>query len=169
MVEGDRLVFDADVFVPEAWVIGDEVLHQLNASGVLEDGEVDALGADVGFGALEGDVFADDDFGDFVEERGTRAHGTGGEGGVEGAASVDVGGETAGVLEAIHFGVVDDRAVLDALVVAATDDGVIADEDGADGDATGGEAFLGFFNGGLKEEILEVKRGRELGEGAGRG
>jgi hypothetical protein len=28
---------------------------------------------------------------------------------------------------------------------------------------------LGFFNGGLKEEIHEVKRGRELGEGAGRG
>ena len=80
MVEGRKLVLEADVFVPEAWVIGDEVLHQLNAAGVLEDGQVYALGADVGFGALEGDVFADDDFWDFVEERGTRAHGTGGEG-----------------------------------------------------------------------------------------
>jgi hypothetical protein len=28
---------------------------------------------------------------------------------------------------------------------------------------------LGFFDGGLKEEVHEVKRGRELGEGAGRG
>ena len=169
MVEDGKLVLDANVFVPEAGVISDEVLHQLNASGVLEDGEVDSLGADVAFGALEGDIFADDDFGDFIEERGTRAHGAGGEGGVEGAAGVDVGGETAGVLEAIHFGVVDDTAVLDALVVSATDDGVIADENGADGDATGGEAFLGFFDGGLKEEVHEVKRGRELGEEAGRG
>jgi hypothetical protein len=150
-------------------VIGDEVLHQLDAGGVLEDGEVDALGADVGFGALEGDVFADDDFGDFVEERGARAHGAGGEGGVEGAAGIDVGGEAACVLEAVHLGMVDNAAMLDALVVSATDDGVIADENRANGYATGGEAFLGFFDGGLKEEVHEVKRGRELGEGAGRG
>lgn len=110
---------------------------------------------------MEGDVFADDDFGDFVEERGARAHEAGGEGGVEGAAGVDIGGETAGIFEAIHFGVVDDAAVLDALVVAATDDGVVADENGANGDATGGEAFLGFFDGGLEEEVHEVKRARE--------
>lgn len=159
MVEEGRLVLDADVFVPETWVIGDEVLHQLDAGGVLEDGEVDALGADVGFGALEGDVFADDDFWDFVEERSARAHGAGGEGGVEGASGVNVGREAAGVFEAIHFGVMDDAAVLDALVVATTDDGVIADENRADGNATGGEAFLGFFDGGLEEEVHEVKRG----------
>lgn len=43
MAEGDALVFDTDVFVPEAGVIGDEVAHELDAGGVLEDGEVDAL------------------------------------------------------------------------------------------------------------------------------
>ncbi len=144
---------DADVFVPEFRAVGDEVAHQADALGVLDDLELHALAADVILGALEGHVLADDDVGDFVEKGGAAAHGARGEGGVEGALGIDAGGEAAGVFQAIHFSMMDDAAVLDALVVAAADDPALVDENGPDGDAAGGEALEGFLDGGAKEWI----------------
>src|ERR1700722_3534553 len=47
----------------------------------------------------------------------------------------------------------DDAALLDALVVTASDDFVGANQHGADGDATGGEALFGLINGGLEERV----------------
>jgi hypothetical protein len=52
-----------------------------------------------------------------------------------------------GVLEGIHFTVEDGVVLLDALVVAATDDFVVNDDDGADGDATFGKALARFGDG----------------------
>jgi hypothetical protein len=47
----------------------------------------------------------------------------------------------------------DDAALLHALVVAATDDLAVADEDGPNGDSSGGEALLCLVNGGLEKRI----------------
>jgi hypothetical protein len=47
----------------------------------------------------------------------------------------------------------DDAAVLDALIVAAADDLPAMDEDGADGDATGGKALAGFLDGGGEKRV----------------
>ena len=135
-------------------MFGDEFFHDFDAFGVVGDFDLDALGADVFFGALEGFVFADDDAGDAVEKDGAAAHGAGGEGGVDGAFPVDGGGLPACVFEAVHFGVVDGAAVLDAPVVASADDLAAMDEDGADGDAAFGAALAGFFDGCLEEGIV---------------
>jgi hypothetical protein len=59
---------------------------------------------------------------------------------------VNGSGEAAGVFEAIHLGVMNHAAVLDALVVAASDDFSLAHEDGADGYSARREAFPGFRN-----------------------
>ena len=74
------------------------------------------------------DVFADDDAGDFVEQRGAAAHGAGGEGRIQDAATLDRSFTTASVFEAIHFGVVNDAVFLDALVMSASDDLSIQNE-----------------------------------------
>lgn len=112
------------------------------------------MGADVGFGALEGGVFSYDDFGNSVKESGTAAHGAGGEGGVEGALAIDAGGLASRIFQAVHLGVMNNAAVLDSLVVAAPDDFTLVNEDGTDGDTAGGESFAGFINGGEEEGIL---------------
>ncbi len=165
IAEWEDRALNADVFVPELGAGLDEIAHEADALGVLEDFEGYALASYVVFGALEGCVFADDDAGDFVEEDGAAAHGTGGKGGVEDALGVDAGGEAAGVFEAIHLGMVDDAAVLDALVVAAADDAALVDEDGADGDAAGGEALAGFFDGGVEKGVAFRHRERRLADG----
>lgn len=148
---GERL--NADVFVPEFGAGRDEVAHELDAGGIVEDVDFHTLRADIGFRALESDVLADDDVGDFVKERGAAAHGAGRKCGVEDAARVDGSFLASGVFETVHLGVVDDAAVLDALVVAAANDFAVEDEDGADGDAAGGEAFFGFIDGGLEKWV----------------
>ena len=119
---------DSDILIPKLRFGGDEVAHELDAGRVLADFNVNALGADVFFGALEGYVFANDDTGDFVEEGGAAAHGTGGKGGVEGAALINGSVLAAGILEAVHLGMMDNAAMLDALVVAAADDLPVADK-----------------------------------------
>ncbi len=60
---------------------------------------------------------------------------------------------------------VDDAAVLDALVVAAADDAALVDEDGADWDAAGGEALAGFLDGGVEKGVAFRHRGRRLADG----
>jgi hypothetical protein len=62
----------------------------------------------------------------------------------------------AGVFETVHFGVMDDAALLHALVVSAPNDFVIAHEDGADGNAAGGTTLAGFVDGSLKKRIHDA-------------
>ena len=102
----------------------------------MADVEFEALGAEVGFGALEGFVFADDDFWDAVELDRTAAHRAGRKGRVDRATAVNGGGESAGIFEAIHLGVVDHAAILHAAVVSASDDLAVEHEHGADGNAS---------------------------------
>ncbi len=92
IAEWEDRALNADVFIPELGAGLDEIAHEADALGVLEDFEGYALASYVVFGPLEGCVFADDDAGDFVEEDGAAAHGAGGEGGVEDALGVDAGG-----------------------------------------------------------------------------
>lgn len=88
------------------------------------------------FGPEEGFVFADDHAGNLVEKDGSAAHRARGEGGIKGAFAVDGRGEATGVFEGIYFPVEHGATLLDALVVATTDDFPIADDDAADGDST---------------------------------
>jgi hypothetical protein len=129
----------------------DEIAHELDATGVVDDLDFDALGTEICFWTLKGDVFTHDDAGDFVEQSCAAAHGTGGEGGIQGATLINGGFQAAGIFQAVHFRMMDDAGVLHALIVPASDDLAIEDEDGADGDATGGETFFGFFEGGFKK------------------
>ena len=52
---------NADVFVPELGTIADEIAHELDARGVLQDFEPHAVGAHGFFAAEERFVLADDD------------------------------------------------------------------------------------------------------------
>ena len=151
MVEGFEIL-DADVFVPEVGFFLDEFVHEGNAAGVVEVGEVDAFGFEEVFGAEEVFIFADDDGGDAVEEGGAGAHDAGGEGGDE-----DEGGPVAaaaGVADADDFGVSGGIAGLDAEVVSDGEDGAGGGgEDGADGEAAFAVAFEGLFVGGFDEGV----------------
>src|SRR5262245_4922442 len=135
-----------NIFIPQLRLGGDEVAHQLDARRILADFHGYTLRADVFLGALEGYVFADDDARDFVKERRAAAHGTGGKGGVEGAALVNRGFSATGVFQAVHFRVMNCAAFLDSLVVAAADDFAVAHEHGTDWDAASRQAFLCLFN-----------------------
>ena len=142
-----------DVLIPEFGLSFNEILHHDDALGVVADIEFEALRAEVGFGALEGFVFADDDFRNAVKLDRTAAHRAGGEGGVNGATAVNGGGEPAGVFEAVHLGVVDHAAILHAAIVSASDDLAVEHEHGADGNATLGRAQSRFIDGGLEKGV----------------
>ncbi len=161
MTEGARDLggLHADVFVPKLRPGCNKIAHQADALGVLHDVDFYALAPDVILGALKGDVLANDDVGDLVEESRAAAHGTGREGGIKDALGVNAGGKAAGVFQAIHLGMVDDAAVLDALIVAAADDLTLVNEDGPDRDAAGGEALAGFLDGG-GEKGVAFRHGR---------
>src|SRR4051812_28074775 len=111
----------------------DEVFHHLDAGLVLQDFQFNAFGVDVFFRAFEGDILADDDTRDFIEQRGATAHRAGRESGVQNTAAINRGFATAGIFEAVHFSVMNDAALLDALVVSATDDLALEDQDRANG------------------------------------
>lgn len=136
----------SNILVPHFRFGLDEFFHEGDALRVLSDVEIYSLRAEVVFRALEGFVFADDDLWDSVEQDRSAAHRAGREGGVNRAAVVNGGGEASGVFEAIHFGVVDDAAVLHPAVVSASDDLAVEHKHGADGNSTLGQAFEGFFN-----------------------
>lgn len=108
----------------------------------MQDGQIDSLRTNVTFGTLEGDVFANDDARYFVQQCGTGTHGTGREGGVKRTAGVNIGCAPSGIFQTVHLSMVNDAALLDALIVSATDDFAIADKDGADGNTAGGETFV---------------------------
>ena len=77
-VEGREMLFgDADVFIPEVGMVGDEVGHEFNAGGVVEVGEGYVVLFEEIFSTEEVLVFADDDAWDFVEECGACAHDAG--------------------------------------------------------------------------------------------
>ena len=145
--------FLADDLVPELRVGGDEVLHQPDAARIVDDLELDAPSAEVVFGALEGAILADDDAWHLVEQGRPAAHVAGGEGRVEDAALVLGDSQAAGVFEAIHLGVEDGAAPLDASVVAAADDFAVEDEYRADGNSAFGQAELGFAERFIEERI----------------
>lgn len=132
---------------------GNKIRHELDARGVLHDFHFDALGADEFLRALEGLVFTHNDVRDFIEQRGAAAHGAWRERGIQSASLINGRLLAARVFEAVHLGVVDDAALLDALVVAASDDFAVAHEHGTDGDAASGEALFRLVNGGLQEGV----------------
>src|SRR5260221_14031118 len=113
---------DADVLIPKLGPDGDEIPHQFDAFRVLQHVHFRALRADIILGALEGDVLADDDVGDFIKNCGATAHRARRKRGVKRALLIDGGLETARIFQAIHFGMMNDASVLDTLVVAAPDD-----------------------------------------------
>jgi hypothetical protein len=131
----------------------DKIFHHLDAGLVLKDFEFDAFGVDVFFRSFEGDVFADDDSRDFVEQGCAAAHGAGGQSGVQDGATINGGFATACVFEAVHFSVMDDAVFLDALVVSAADDLAFENQNRANGYAAFSQALLCFVNGGGEEWI----------------
>lgn len=160
-VQGCHRLIDADVFVPERGVGGDEILHHLDALRVLEVDDFDAggtheVGALAAFGvgqealaAGESLGLSDDDFGDAELDGGAAAQVAGHEGGVEGGITIRF--LAAGAGEAVDFGVGHGVAVLDAAIVAGGDHLAVADKDAADGQAAFGEAFAGLLDGGGEE------------------
>ena len=145
---------DADIFVPQGGLRTDEVAHEADAFGVLENFDLDSVAAHMVLGAEKGPVLADDDAGDFVEDDGAAAHRAGRERGIHRRALVNGGGEAAGVAQAVHFAMVDGAAGLDAAVVALADDFAVADQDGTDRDAAFGEARAGLRDGGFEEWVF---------------
>src|SRR5882724_4022286 len=109
---------DADVFVPKLGTGGDEIPHQVEAFRVLQHLHLHTQRADIILGPFESGVLANDDVGDLIEEGGTAAHRAGRKRGVKRALLIDGGLETARIFQAIHFRVMNDTALLDALVVA---------------------------------------------------
>src|SRR5579875_3848867 len=77
----------ADILVPERWMRADERLHQPDAFGIVEHLQDDPARPEIGLGALERPVLADEDFGDSVQERRARAHVAGRERRVEDGAA----------------------------------------------------------------------------------
>ena len=137
---------DADVFVPDGGVGGDVVAHHGDAGGVGEVDDVDAEVAEPLFAAGEVLAFADDDGleAELADEAG--AVPAGGERGDH--DEVAVGALAAGVAEGVGFAVDAGVGLLDAAVVAAAYEGAVGAEDGgADGEAAFGEAGAGFFEG----------------------
>src|SRR5688572_17828258 len=63
---GSGGVLDADVLVPELRLSGDELRHQVDALGQVEDHDVDTVRAQPVLARLEGAVLADDDARDAV-------------------------------------------------------------------------------------------------------
>src|ERR1043166_10077377 len=128
--DGRPLIFsDADIFIPQGGVAGDEIAHQGNAVRVLHPRYPHALVAQIILGSLEGDIFADNDAGNSVEQNGAAAHRAGREGRINNAPLINRRALSAGILEAIHFTMAYDAAVLHALIVAASDYFSIADQD----------------------------------------
>ena len=69
--------WDADVFIPEFGVGGDEGAHELDAALIVKMDDGAAVGGEPVFAALEGLVLADDDAWDAMEDGGAGAHGAG--------------------------------------------------------------------------------------------
>jgi hypothetical protein len=132
--------------VPEGGVGGDVVAHHGDAGGV---GEVDDGDAEVAEPVLTaGEVlgFADDDGAEaeLADEAG--AVPAGGERGDH--DEVAVGALAAGVAEGVGFAVDAGVGLLDAAVVTAAYEGSVGAEDSrADGETAFGEAGAGFFEG----------------------
>jgi len=120
---------------------------------------------DVFFRAFERVIFANDDARDFIQERGAAAHGAGGKRRVESAAAINGSVAASGVFKAIHFGMVNDAALLDALVVPASDDLATVDENGTDWYAAFGEAFFCFVNRSREEGIHDWMKAGERKKG----
>ena len=149
-IRGKKCFFsNADVLVPQRRLGGDEILHHLDALGVLQHLHRHAVRAQMFLVAQESFIFADDDVRNFVELDRAGTHGAGRQRRVNRAALIDFGGQAAGIFERVHLAVMDDAAVLHALVVAAPDDFAVADQHRADGNAARRETFFRLVNGRL--------------------
>jgi hypothetical protein len=141
---GERL--NANVLVPELRVFGDEVAHHLDAFFVLQDFDFDAVFAEVFFVTHEGFIFADDYFWNAIEQNCAGTHGAGRKGCVNDTLFVDRSFEASGIFKGVHFAVMNDRAVLNALVVAAPDYFTIAHQNRANGNSASGQTFFRFVD-----------------------
>src|SRR6266540_2614719 len=147
------VISHADVLIPELRVLLDELAHELDALGLMQHFDADALRAHVVLRPFERDVLAYDDPGDAIQQNGATAHRAGAEGRIDRATLINRGLLAAGVSEAIHLRVVDDAPTLHALVAAAPDNVSVEDKDRADGNAALGQPHAGFVQGGAHEFI----------------
>src|SRR6478736_6796031 len=138
-------------------MLPDEIRQQPLAGGVLDHLHRYAPAPKQLLLAAERPVLADHHPRNPEEQNRPAAHGAGRERGVERAAPVHRRGLPAGPLQGIHFGVEDHAAGLLATVVPTTENAVIPDQDGADGDAAFAQALAGFVQGGL-EELVHGRR-----------
>ena len=67
-------ILDTDILVPQLRLGGNEILHQADTTGVLQDFHRDATAAQQGFIAHEGRVFANHHAGNAVQQNGPAAH-----------------------------------------------------------------------------------------------
>src|SRR6185503_17986473 len=146
-----------DVLVPDRGVLADEPLHHLDAAGVLEHFHGHAAVPQEIFLAAEGDVLADHDAWDAVQQDRPRAHRAWGQGRVQDAPGIHRRRAPAGVLQGIHLAVEDGAAALHAPVVPPADDPALVNEDGADRHAPLGQPGLGFGDGGLQEFVHRLR------------
>src|SRR6266480_4181527 len=97
---------------------GNKVAHHLNAGLILQNLELDPFRANILLRSFEGNVFANDDVRNLVKQCRSAAHGAGGKRGIESTTTVSGGVLSAGILQAVHFGMMNDTVLLNALVVA---------------------------------------------------
>ena len=135
----------------ELRVPGDELLNHLVAFGAIDDFQLHATRANVILRPAERAVLADHNPWDAVQESRAAAHVAGRERRVEGRAGVVARGEAPRVLEAVHLGVQDRAAALDAAIVAAADDPPVDHEHRADRDAALVATLHRFAHGGIEE------------------
>lgn len=127
----------ANVLVPVLGTLGNELGHQVLALLVVHVDQLSALVLQPLLTPHEGLVLPHDNPLDAVQQTGTSAHRAGRQGGVHGTVLVGLAGKTTGVLQAQGLPVQGGRALLNALVVATTQNGtVLGNQRSTDGDTT---------------------------------
>src|SRR2546423_4604378 len=96
---------------------GDELPHDVNADGVLKNFQFNTLRANVFFRPFESYVFAYDDAGNFIKQRRSAAHRAGRLSGIQRATPIIRRLLPSGVFQAIHLRMMNDTALLDALIM----------------------------------------------------
>src|SRR6476620_9406066 len=119
---------DRDVLVPKPGVLRNELSHHRDTFVVLDDHEFHTLGLQPVFSSLESLVFANDNFGNLIEEGCPAAHRARRQGCVQDAVPIDRRRLAAGLLKRAHLPVQKGIPLLHAHIVATADDLAMVDD-----------------------------------------
>src|SRR5262245_61879566 len=124
----------------------DEFAHKLHALRIVNDFQHNAARSDVIFRPLKSSILANDDARDAVQQGRSTAHVAWRQGGIEYGAAVVARLQPASTFQAIHFGVQNRTALLNAPIMPSAYDFAVNHKDRANWDSPFRQAQPSFIN-----------------------